>query len=203
MCFFPISTRLGFPRRVKRVYDLFRIFPRFIEQRGILRVFDVLRCTGGVYDHRATVTWLIIVRRFFHLCRLRLSDDHFVYLAQYLRCHPFPEIHHQRWIKRRFAVVVFSVPTEILKICPLLNLECGFSIGIAVISLNDARTQRQAQRFCHVALSIRKELGVPCLNFFPWDTPSFLYPPVFRVQLQTHCRAEIRQTQLVILEFVN
>jgi hypothetical protein len=80
---------------------------------------------------------------------------------------------------------------------------CRFFVGKPVFRLDDACAQRQPQRFCDVALPIREKLRVPDFDLVSWNALCLFDPAVFRVQLQPGGRAEIRQAELVVLEFVH
>ena len=172
---------------MEAVQNLFSVFPGFIEQRNILRVPDMRRRTGSVYDHgtavaagSGTLIFIVVILRF---CRLSLTrfcilHDHLVDLAQNFRCQPLTEVYHQRGIKGQFAIVVARIAAEILQVRVLLDLERGLLVRIAILRLDDAGAQRQTQRLGYVPFTIGKQRSVPLFNLRPRDRLGLLDPSV-------------------------
>ena len=105
------------------VDDLLGILAGFIQKRHILRKADLKRCTGRIHDQRTAVAAtvsrrrrvIIVVNIFIILFLMRLlprfciPNDHLIDLAQDLRRQPLAEVHHERWIKGQFLVIVSGI----------------------------------------------------------------------------------------------
>lgn len=109
------------------------------------------------------------------------------------------EVHHQRWVKGQLFVIIAGIPTEVLQVRVLLDLKRGLFVRVAILRLNDAGAQSQAQRFGYVAFAVGKQGGVPLLNFQLEDYLGFLYPTVAFFQIHANWLFEIRQTDLSIV----
>ena len=193
---------------MENIQNLLGVFSGLVEQGNILGITDIRRCAGSVHDHGAAVSAsssmgvrvIIVILGFglFFLTILCVPHDHLVDFAQHLRRQPLAEVHHQRWVKGQLFVIIAGIPTEVLKIRVLLDLKCSFLVGVAILRLDDAGSQRQPQRLGHIALAVGKQSGVPLLNLQPRNCLGFLYPAVAFFQIHAHWLLEIRQTDLSI-----
>ena len=57
-------------------------------------------------------------------------------------------------IERQLGIIVSRVAAEVLEIRVLLYLQRDLLVRVAILCLNDAGSQRQAQRLCHVTLAV-------------------------------------------------
>ena len=67
------------------------------------------------------------------------------------------------------------MPTEVLQVWVLLDLQCGLLVRIAILLLNDAGSQSQAQRLGHIPFAVGKQRSVPLFNLWLGDRLGFLY----------------------------
>lgn len=174
---------------VGNIQQLLSIFSGFIQKGNILGIPDIGRCAGGIHDYRAAVPstiGLVIILVIVIFCFLCFLDDHFIDLSQNFRRQAFSEMHHRGRIEGQFAVVIARIPTEILQIWVLLDLQNSFHIGIPVFPLDETSTQRQLKRLGHIPGLGRKQIRVLCLNLVPWDALRFLHPAVVFPQVHTY-----------------
>ena len=174
---------------VENIQQLLSIFSGFIQKGNILGIPDIGRCAGGIHDYRAAVPstiGLVIILVIVIFCFLCFLDDHFIDLSQNFRRQAFSEMHHRGRIEGQFAVVIARIPTEILQIWVLLDLQNSFHIGIPVFPLDETSTQRQLKRLGHIPGLGRKQIRVLFLNLVPWDALRFLHPAVVFPQAHTH-----------------
>ena len=174
---------------MENIQQLLSIFSGFIQKGNILGIPDIGRCAGGIHDYRAAVPstiGLVIILVIVIFCFLCFLDDHFIDLSQNFRRQAFSEMHHRGRIEGQFAVVIARIPTEILQIWVLLDLQNSFHIGIPVFPLDETSTQRQLKRLGHIPGLGRKQIRVLCLNLVPWDALRFLHPAVVFPQVHTH-----------------
>ena len=110
---------------VQNIQQLLRVFPRFVEQRNILRIANIRRRAGRVNRQRSAVAAAVIIvvviilplRRF--CC---VTQNHFIDFAQYFRRQTLAKIHHQRRVKRQLGVIVPHIAAEVLEIRVFLDL---------------------------------------------------------------------------------
>ena len=162
---FAVGSRLLSVRRiVKNVQKRFGVLSGLVEQGNILRITDIGRRAGGVYDHSAAVSassrlavriFIVILGfGFSGLSLLRVPYDHLIDLTQHFRRQALAEIHHQRRVKGQLFVIIARIPAEVLQVRVLLDLKRGFLVRIAILRLNDAGAQGQTQRFSHIAFPV-------------------------------------------------
>lgn len=129
---------------------------------------------------------------------LRVPHDHLIDFTQPLRRQPLAEVHHQGWIKRQLFIITAGIPTEVLQVRVLLDLQCSLLIGIAIFRLNDAGAKGQPQRFGCVALAVGKQRSAPLLNLPQGIRLGFLYPTAALFQIHVNWLLEICLADLPI-----
>lgn len=126
--------------------------------------------------------------------KICIPQNHFVDLTQHLRRQPLAVVHHQRRIKRQLFIIIAKMPAEVLQVRVLLYLKCSLLVGVAILRLDNAGSQSQAQRLGHIAFAVGKQRGVPFLNLQPRDRLGFPDPTVAFFQVHANRLLEIRQT---------
>ena len=105
-------------------------------------------------------------------------------------------MHHRGRVEGWLAVIVARIPTKILQIRVLLDLQNNFFVRIAILPLNETCAQGQLKRLSHIAGSRRKQARILCFDFVPRKELCLLHPAVFFPQTHAHWLLKIRQTDL-------
>ena len=208
VCFVAVGS--GFLFRtllLQYINDLLGILASLIQKRHILRKPDIGRCTGRIHDQctgiasacgRIRIIIVVLLLGYFFPLLDCILYNHLVDLAQHFRRQALAEVHHERWVKGQMFIVIAGITTEVLQIRILLNLQSGFFVGITVLSLNDAGSQGQAQRLCHIALTIGEQPGIASLNIRPGYCLRLFDPAITFFQIHTYRLLEIRKTDLTV-----
>ena len=116
---------------MENIQKLLSVLSGLVEQRDVLRIADVRRCTSGVHNHGAAVAAcsrtairviIALGRSSFALTRLRILHDHLIDLTKDFGGQPLTEIYHQGWVKRQLFIVISGIAAEVLQIRVLLDL---------------------------------------------------------------------------------
>ena len=90
-----------------------------------------------------------------------------------------------------------------MQIRVLLNLKYGLPVGVTIFRLDDAGTQRKAQRFGYIALTIGEQPGIASLNIQPGYCLRLFEPAISFFQIHTYRLLEIRKTDPTVTVPIN
>ena len=189
-----------------------------LKQVYVLGISDVLRGAAGVEDHGAFVFRLF---SFLGYCGFRVPAGAFaagaawafalaagfgfgifydgvVDVGQDLVREPLPEIHKERRVKRRSALIARKA-NEVLVVRVFLYLCHEFAVGIGVLLLDDQRAERHAQGLCACPCEAREKGCIFVLDHIPGDVIGFLYPSVFWIKPEAEGLVEVFKGYLRVL----
>ena len=130
------------------------------------------------------------------ILRMIINNDHLIGLSEDLFCQPFSEFNQKR---RRIWLLFLKTRKsyKVLVIQILHNLLHKFSIGVAVLLLNDQRFKRHSQRFGGNTGLTRKQFGVAILDIIPRDDFGFPAPPAIGIHFQADGLVKISKVELM------